>query len=127
MNDTPPPAPTSPPQVVSADVAAIINAVADLAMPFLARQIAGDPAGEIRTTRRLTQADLDSAPVRRARVRYWVAQDYVRLLIAHQFYPDRFPHPGPFDTPQRLARVEEIYAQHYGTRHHGFAARMAGR
>lgn len=51
---------------------------------------------------------------------------YIRLLIAHQLYPSRFAHPGPFDTPQRLARVEEVYAHHYGRSQHGFAARMAG-
>ncbi len=50
---------------IDSDVAAITDAVADLAIPFLARRIAGDPAGEIRKTRRLTQADLDSEPVRR--------------------------------------------------------------
>lgn len=102
------------------DVAAIIDAVSDLAIPFLGRQIADHPPAEIRT-RPMTQADLDSDPVRRARTRYWVAQGYVRLLIAHQLYPARFAHPGPFDTKERLAEVEAIYA-----RHHGFGARMAG-
>ena len=115
------------PDPIPADVAAIIHEVADRVIPFRARQIAGDPVGEIRKTRSLTRDDLDSVPVRRARVRYWVALGYVRLLVAHELYPDRFAHPGPFDTPARLARVEEIYAEHYGKpRHRGFAARMAG-
>ncbi len=111
---------------ISPEVAAIIEAVAEQSMPFLARQIAGDPAGEITKTRRLTQADLDSVPVRRARVRYWLAGGYVRLLVAHQLYPDRFEHPGPFDTPERLAEIEETYARFYGPRPQTFAARMAG-
>lgn len=110
---------------IDPDVAAIIDAVADRAIPFLARRIAGDPAGEIRKTRRLIQADLDSEPVRRAGCRYWVAQRYVRLRIAHQLYPQRFAHPGPFDTPERLVQVEDTYARHYARGPLTFAARMA--
>ncbi|MGW4528858.1 hypothetical protein [Amycolatopsis sp. NPDC004378] len=121
-----PPCADQPATGVPRDVAEIIKSVADRAIPFLARQIAGDPAGDIRKVRRLTQADLDSEPVRRARCRYWVAQGYVQLLIAHQLYPQRFAHPGPFDTPERLARVEETYARHYAPRPLTFAARMAG-
>lgn len=111
---------------ISRDVAEIIAAVTELSMPFLGRQIAGDPAGEICKTRRLTQADLDSEPVRRARVRYWLAGGYVRLLVAHQLYPGRFEHPGPFGTPERLAEIDATYARFYGPRPQTFAARMAG-
>jgi hypothetical protein len=107
------------------DIAAIIDGVTARAAPFLARRIADDPAEEIRGTRRLTDADLNSEPVRRARCRYWIAQGYVRLLIAHQLYPERFAHPGPFDTPERLAEVEDTYARHYAPRPLTFAARMA--
>jgi hypothetical protein len=38
-------------------------------IPFRARLITGDLVGGIRKTRALTGADLDSVPVRRARVR----------------------------------------------------------
>lgn len=118
--------PASEPESIPTDVTVIIDQVASRVIPFRARQIAGDPVGDIRKTRRLTQSDLDSVPVRRARVRYWVAEGYVRLLVAHELYPDRFAHPGPFDTPARLATVERIYAEHFDRPRHGFSARMAG-
>lgn len=124
--DSTPPGADQPAEPIPREVAEIINSVADRTIPFLASQIAGDPAGQIQAVRRLTQADLDSAPVRRARCRYWVAQDYVRLLIAHQLYPRRFAHPGPFDTAERLAKVEDTYVHLYGPRPLTFAARMAG-
>jgi hypothetical protein len=114
------------PAGIPAEIAEIIIQVADRVGRFRARQIAGDPEGEIRKTRRVTAEDWKSPAVRRARVRYWVALPYVRLLVAHELYPDRFAHPGPFDTPARLAKVDRIYAEHFDRPRHGFSARMAG-
>lgn len=105
---------------------AVIDQVARRAIPFRARQTAGDPIGENGKTRRLAKADLESVAVRRTRVRYWVAIGYVRLLVAHELYPDRFVHVGPVATPACLARLGQIYAERYGKPQHGFAARPAG-
>ncbi|WP_309115978.1 hypothetical protein [Saccharothrix sp.] len=124
MDNITPPAP----KTVSVDVATIFEEMTNRMFPFLVRQLTGDPFGEIRKTRSLTMADIDSAPARRARVRYWVAPSYVRRLVAHQLYPHLFEHPGPFETPERLALIEKIYTERYGPRRDGgFAARMAGR
>src|SRR3954468_13822179 len=105
------PEPAAP---ISPDVATIVAEVCERSVAFVMRQLAGDPAREISRTRRLPQADLDSGPVRRARVRYWHTEGHARALIAHSLYPNRFPHPGPFDTSERLQAIEENLTSMYG-------------
>lgn len=54
----------APPQVeadpIHVEVTTIITAVADLVIPFTARQIAGDPVGENRRIRSLTRVGPNS-------------------------------------------------------------------